>query len=89
MNAHYVEGWGGRRYICCEGPNSSSSYDFWEMVWQEGVTAVLMLNTPFEERLFPKTYNPSHETIQYWPLNQGDVKVLSFAPAFPITCFHP
>ncbi len=37
-----------------------------------------MVNQPYEERLYPKTYNAAHETIQYWPMERDEEKV--FAP---------
>ncbi|EYC23338.1 hypothetical protein Y032_0015g2599 [Ancylostoma ceylanicum] len=61
----------------------SSVFDFWCMVWQENVERILSVNFPHEERLYPAIYDPSKETIQYWPIEIG--KTVAYMP-FKITC---
>ncbi|XGW14662.1 hypothetical protein V3C99_000720 [Haemonchus contortus] len=70
-------------YLASEGPTMSSVFDFWCMVWQEKVERILSVNFPHEERLYPAIYDPSKETIQYWPIEIG--KTVAYMP-FKITC---
>ncbi|KAL6726198.1 hypothetical protein Aduo_008194 [Ancylostoma duodenale] len=70
-------------YLASEGPTMSSVFDFWCMVWQENVERILSVNFPHEERLYPAIYDPSKETIQYWPIENG--KTVAYMP-FKITC---
>ncbi|VDM78382.1 unnamed protein product, partial [Strongylus vulgaris] len=70
-------------YLASEGPTMSSVFDFWCMVWQENVERILSVNFPHEERLYPSIYDPTKETIQYWPVEIG--KTVAYMP-FKITC---
>lgn len=45
----------------------------------------MSMNFPYEERLYPDTYERNHETIQYWPVVNG--KTYNFMP-FKITCIN-
>lgn len=44
-----IPGGGGiRRYIACQGPLPGTCGDFWQMVWEQGATLVVMLTTQVE-----------------------------------------
>nr|NP_001027610.1 tyrosine phosphatase [Ciona intestinalis]BAB00633.1 tyrosine phosphatase [Ciona intestinalis] len=64
INANYVNmfipgnNW-TNRYIACQGPLPNTSFDFWEMVWEQKSTLIVMLTTVVE-RGRPKCH-------QYWP----------------------
>uniref|UniRef100_A0A0K0DFN7 Protein-tyrosine phosphatase n=1 Tax=Angiostrongylus cantonensis TaxID=6313 RepID=A0A0K0DFN7_ANGCA len=73
------------QYLASEGPTVSSVFDFWCMVWQENVERILSVNFPYEERLYPSMYDPSKETIQYWPTEIGETVV--YMP-FKVTCVN-
>lgn len=47
------------RYIACQGPLPSTCAHFWQMVWEQGCSLVIMLTT-LTERGRPKCH-------QYWP----------------------
>uniref|UniRef100_A0A915PLZ7 U4/U6.U5 small nuclear ribonucleoprotein 27 kDa protein n=1 Tax=Setaria digitata TaxID=48799 RepID=A0A915PLZ7_9BILA len=85
INAQRIERDDGKRYVACEGPNSLTVYDFWTLVWQENVKTIMSMNFPYEERLYPHTYQKNDETIQYWPTVNGET--YNFMP-FKITCIN-
>lgn len=60
------------QYVACEGPTASSVYDFWCLVWQEGVERIVSVNFPYEERLYQSIYDKNKETVQYWPMVEGE-----------------
>ncbi|MCL4135009.1 UNVERIFIED_CONTAM: hypothetical protein GTU68_036797, partial [Idotea baltica] len=55
------------RYIACQGPLSTTSGDFWHMVWEQQSTLVVMLTTVVEQgrmkchRYWPRIY----ESVEY------------------------
>ncbi|CAM9692481.1 unnamed protein product [Lampetra planeri] len=51
------------RYIACQGPLPATSADFWQMVWEQGSTMIVMLTT-ITERGRVKCH-------QYWPNPPG------------------
>lgn len=64
INANYVNGYGAQKeYICCQGPLSRNGIDtvvdFWRMVWQQNVSAVVMTTRTFE--------NGRKKCEEYWP----------------------
>uniref|UniRef100_A0A0R3RTI7 Tyrosine-protein phosphatase domain-containing protein n=1 Tax=Elaeophora elaphi TaxID=1147741 RepID=A0A0R3RTI7_9BILA len=85
VNAQRIIREDGRIYLACEGPNLVTVYDFWTLVWQENVKAIMSLNFPYEERLHPDGYQGNQETVQYWPIVSG--KAYNFMP-FKITCIN-
>ncbi|CAG9530349.1 unnamed protein product [Cercopithifilaria johnstoni] len=85
VNAQRIIRDDGRIYLACEGPNLITVYDFWTLVWQENVKAIISLNYPYEERFYPDVYQKNQETIQYWPIING--KIYYFMP-FKITCIN-
>lgn len=67
INANYIPGFDGKRtYIASQGPKEVGLPQFWRMIWQEGVKAVVML-TRFEERGKVKC-------SPYWGPTPGDVQ---------------
>ena len=67
INANYIPGFDGKRtYIASQGPKEVGIPQFWRMIWQEGVKAVVML-TRFEERGKVKC-------SPYWGPTPGDRK---------------
>ncbi|XP_076469655.1 receptor-type tyrosine-protein phosphatase alpha-like [Babylonia areolata] len=73
INASFVKGYKTEKaYIASQGPRSNTQDDFWRMVWQEGVTDIVML-TNLKEGSKAKCH-------EYWPekgksLNTGHVEV--------------
>ncbi|CAK5022500.1 unnamed protein product [Meloidogyne enterolobii] len=59
IHANWIDSQGDRRYICTQGPLPQTVGDFWEMVLQEKVEAVVMLCDTVELNR-PKCH-------QYWP----------------------
>ncbi|KAL7069959.1 hypothetical protein ACQ4LE_011138 [Meloidogyne hapla] len=59
IHANWIDSHGDRRYICTQGPLPQTVGDFWEMVLQEKVEAVVMLCDTIELNR-PKCH-------QYWP----------------------
>jgi len=37
-----------KRYIACQGPLPGTCSDFWQMVWEQSATLVVMLTTQVE-----------------------------------------
>ncbi|KAM3720974.1 Receptor-type tyrosine-protein phosphatase gamma [Dirofilaria immitis] len=83
INAQRIVREDGKVYFACEGPNLITVYDFWTLVWQENIKAIMSMNYPYEERLYRNAYQKNQETIQYWPIIHG--KTYNFMP-FKITC---
>lgn len=50
INANYINGYKGepRAYIASQGPMSNTIDDFWQMIWTEGVTSVVMITKLIE-----------------------------------------
>ena len=40
------------RYIACQGPLSGTCSDFWQMIWEQQSTLVVMLTTVVEQGRF-------------------------------------
>ncbi|XP_031622627.1 receptor-type tyrosine-protein phosphatase kappa isoform X1 [Contarinia nasturtii] len=60
VNASYVDSLlKPNAYIVTQGPTEETVNDFWRMVWQENVSAIIMLTKTFD---FTKVM-----CIQYWP----------------------
>ena len=57
MNIFYITG--ERKFICTQAPIESTIDDFWRMVWQANVDAIVML-CGITEKGKPKL-------TQYWP----------------------
>ncbi|GFR11554.1 tyrosine-protein phosphatase 69D [Trichonephila clavata] len=59
INANFVEGYREKKlYICAQAPLKNTVCDFWRMVWQQGVSVIVML-TGLEE-------NGEEKCAQYW-----------------------
>ncbi|XP_064476698.1 receptor-type tyrosine-protein phosphatase T-like [Ornithodoros turicata] len=60
INANYVPGYNNpRRYIATQGPKSTTTADFWRMVWEEKSCMIVMLaNLKEKEKV---------KCEQYWP----------------------
>uniref|UniRef100_A0A3B3ZTT4 protein-tyrosine-phosphatase n=1 Tax=Periophthalmus magnuspinnatus TaxID=409849 RepID=A0A3B3ZTT4_9GOBI len=69
INANYIRGYKGvpKAYIATQGPMVHTVGDFWDMVWQERVPAIVMLTRLKEEQQvkppFPQTL-PLHDPKQ-------------------------
>ncbi|XP_055381732.1 receptor-type tyrosine-protein phosphatase kappa [Condylostylus longicornis] len=62
VNASYVDSLlKPNAYIVTQGPTEETVNDFWRMVWQENVSAIVMLTKTFD---FTKVM-----CVQYWPPN--------------------
>jgi len=62
INASYVSGetpGSERAYICTQGPMKNTCNDFWQMVWEQNTSTIVML-TKEEENKKPKC-------TRYWP----------------------
>ncbi|XP_070111997.1 tyrosine-protein phosphatase non-receptor type 7 isoform X3 [Equus przewalskii] len=63
INANYVRGYGGQEkaYIATQGPMPNTVSDFWEMVWQEEVSLIVMLTQLRESK---------EKCVLYWPTEE-------------------
>ncbi|XP_013073463.2 receptor-type tyrosine-protein phosphatase kappa-like isoform X3 [Biomphalaria glabrata] len=58
-NASFIDGYNGpREYLVSQGPNTKCIVSFWHMVWQEGVTCIVMATGLFE--------NAVQQCDKYW-----------------------
>jgi hypothetical protein len=65
IHANWIEATNGeRRFICTQGPLAQTTEDFWNLVIQEKVEAVVMLCNTVELNR-PKCH-------QYWPEKEGE-----------------
>ena len=47
--SHSFQGFShSKRYIATQGPNERTVIDFWRLVWQEGVSVIVMLTNVIE-----------------------------------------
>nr|XP_057923395.1 receptor-type tyrosine-protein phosphatase beta isoform X2 [Doryrhamphus excisus] len=68
INASYVPGHSFRReYIATQGPLPGTKDDFWRMVWEHGVHAVVMVTQCVEKgRVKCEQYWPAHKEALYY-----------------------
>ncbi|XP_055000593.1 tyrosine-protein phosphatase non-receptor type 7 isoform X2 [Sorex araneus] len=73
INANYIRGYGGQEkvYIATQGPMPNTVSDFWEMVWQEGVSLIVMLTQLREGKEKCVHYWPAGEETSYGPFRIG------------------
>ncbi|XP_059854971.1 tyrosine-protein phosphatase non-receptor type 7 isoform X4 [Delphinus delphis] len=64
INANYIRGYGGKdkAYIATQGPMPNTVSDFWEMVWQEETSLIVMLTQLREGK---------EKCVHYWPTEEG------------------
>merc|ERR1711935_697343 len=73
INASWIKGHGGKRYIAAQGPTDQTSGDFWQCIAEQGVTLIVMVTELVEVG--------RRKCHQYWPelidnpVNYGDYKV--------------
>lgn len=68
IHANWIEANGERRFICTQGPLSQTVDDFWALVLQEKIEAVVMLCNTLELNR-PKC-------VQYWPEDNSPNSVI-------------
>uniref|UniRef100_A0A8C0Q5C7 protein-tyrosine-phosphatase n=2 Tax=Canis lupus familiaris TaxID=9615 RepID=A0A8C0Q5C7_CANLF len=63
INANYIRGYDGQEkvYIATQGPMPNTVSDFWEMVWQEEVSLIVMLTQLREGK---------EKCVHYWPTEE-------------------
>ncbi|XP_069315588.1 tyrosine-protein phosphatase non-receptor type 7 isoform X1 [Eulemur rufifrons] len=63
INANYIRGYDGQEkvYIATQGPMPNTVSDFWEMVWQEEVSTIVMLTQLREGK---------EKCVHYWPTEE-------------------
>ncbi|XP_012599897.2 tyrosine-protein phosphatase non-receptor type 7 isoform X3 [Microcebus murinus] len=63
INANYIRGHDGQEkvYIATQGPMPNTVSDFWEMVWQEEVSVIVMLTQLREGK---------EKCVHYWPTEE-------------------
>ncbi|XP_061662406.1 receptor-type tyrosine-protein phosphatase beta isoform X2 [Syngnathoides biaculeatus] len=68
INASYVPGHNFRReYVAAQGPLPATKDDFWRMLWEHGVRAVVMVTQCVEKgRVKCDQYWPSHKEALYY-----------------------
>ncbi|XP_033826040.1 tyrosine-protein phosphatase non-receptor type 7-like [Periophthalmus magnuspinnatus] len=71
INANYIRGYKGvpKAYIATQGPMVHTAGDFWDMVWQERVPAIVMLTRLKEEQ---------QKCELYWPQSDSEPSSGSF-----------
>ncbi|XP_061113998.1 tyrosine-protein phosphatase non-receptor type 7-like isoform X1 [Conger conger] len=64
INANYIRGYGGavKCYIATQGPMVNTVRDFWEMVWQEESSVIVMITDLKEKK---------EKCVLYWPEKEG------------------
>ncbi|XP_063678356.1 tyrosine-protein phosphatase non-receptor type 2-like [Bolinopsis microptera] len=82
INASHVEPpFVDLHYICCQGPMMSTSMDFWQMIWDENTSVIIMLNRIIE--------NNRLKCHPYWPTGEededGDVDNIFTTPQYSVT----
>ncbi|XP_036091419.1 tyrosine-protein phosphatase non-receptor type 7 isoform X2 [Rousettus aegyptiacus] len=63
INANYIRGYDGQEkvYIATQGPMPNTVSDFWEMVWQEEASLIIMLTQLQEGK---------EKCVRYWPTKE-------------------
>jgi len=67
INASFVQGVLGYRYIATQAPLQDTVGDFWRMVWEQEISTVVMLTRIVEAKKI--------KAIRYWPSQIGEVVV--------------
>ncbi|KAJ8257210.1 hypothetical protein GJAV_G00183100 [Gymnothorax javanicus] len=64
INANYIKGYEGEEkcYIATQGPMVNTVEDFWEMVWQEKSSIIVMITDLKEKK---------EKCVLYWPQEEG------------------
>ena len=68
INANHIQGYNGcpREYIATQGPKTDTVNDFWRMVWQYKVKAIVMVTGLVEKGV--------EKCARYWPTKLYNVK---------------